>query len=258
MMTRILHNDSHTSPNSQPEPRYGPPSRPVGHTVTAPPRAARRNENIRSVVPPERVSNDVGLDRTSLRRASPRSDEMSDAWLLAGLASNSPDVVVAFVRRFQSPVFRVAFAVLGDRGLAEDVAQQTFERAWRRAATFDPDRGTVRAWLLTIARNLAIDTVRVRTPMSVDPADLVRLPGSEVDDPEHQAIRAEVHSRLRATVRRLPPAQARAVVMAGVYEMSAQEVAVVDDIALGTAKTRIRAAKIKLREDLCTQLASNA
>jgi RNA polymerase sigma-70 factor (ECF subfamily) len=182
---------------------------------------------------------------------------MSDASLLAALAGNSPDVAVAFVRRFQAPVFRVAFAVIGDRGLAEDVAQQTLERAWRRAATFDPDRGTVRAWLVTIARNLTIDTVRIQTPVSIDSRDLVRLHGSDVDGPEQQAIRGEAHSGLWAAVRRLPPGQARAVVMAGIYGMSALEVALVDDIALGTAKTRIRAAKIKLRDNLCAQLASN-
>jgi RNA polymerase sigma factor (sigma-70 family) len=182
---------------------------------------------------------------------------MSDASLLAGLAGNSPDVVVAFVRRFQAQVFRVAFAVVRDRGLAEDVAQQTLERAWRRAATFDPDRGTVRAWLLTIARNLAIDTVRIQTHLSSDPGDVVRLRGADVDDPEQQAIRAEAHSMLRAAVRRLPPAQARAVVMAGIYGLSAHEVAAVDDIAPGTVRSRVWTAKVKLRADLCTQLASN-
>jgi len=217
---------------------------------------ARRNDNIRGAVPLESVCNEVDSDRNVGTQAGLRSDRMTDASLLAGLAGNSPDVVVAFVRRFQAQVFRVAFAVVGDRCLAEDVAQQTLERAWRRAATFDPDRGTVRAWLLSIARNAAIDTVRMRTPVPIDPGDLVRLLGSDVDDPEQQAIRAEAHSRLWAAVGRLPPAQARAVVMAGIYGMSDHEVAVVDDIALGTAKTRIRAAKIKLRNDLCTQLAS--
>jgi RNA polymerase sigma factor (sigma-70 family) len=218
---------------------------------------ARRSDNIRAALPLESVCNEVDPDRNVGTRASLRADQMSDASLLAGLAGNSPDVVMAFVRRFQAQVFRVAFAVVGDRGLAEDVAQQTLERAWRRAATFDPDRGTVRAWLLSIARNLAIDTVRIQTPVSCDPGDLVRLCGSDVDDPEQEAIRAEAHSRLWAAVRRLPPAQARAVVMTGFYGMSDHEVAVVDDIALGTAKSRIRAAKIKLRDDLCTQWASN-
>jgi RNA polymerase sigma-70 factor (ECF subfamily) len=218
---------------------------------------ARRNDDRRAAATLESVCNEVEPDRNFVTRASLRADQMSDASLLAGLAGNSPDVVVAFVRRFQAQVFRVAFAVVGDRGLAEDVAQQTLERAWRRAATFDPDRGTVRTWLLSIARNLAIDTVRIRTPVSIDPGDLVPLRGSGVDDPEQRAIRAEACSRLWAAVRELPPAQARAVVMAGIYGMSAHEVAAVDDIALGTAKSRIRRAKLKLRNDLCTQLASN-
>jgi RNA polymerase sigma-70 factor (ECF subfamily) len=212
---------------------------------------------MRAAVPRESVSDAEDPDRNVILRAGLRADQLADASLLAGLAGNSHDVAVAFVRRFQAQVFRVAFAVVGDRGLAEDVTQQTLERAWRRAATFDPDRGTVRAWLLSIARNSAIDTVRIQTPVSIDPGDLVRLLGSDVDDPEQQTIRAEAYSRLWAAVHRLPPAQARAVVMAGIYGMSAHEVAVVDDIALGTAKTRIRAAKIKLRDDLCPQLASN-
>jgi RNA polymerase sigma factor (sigma-70 family) len=205
----------------------------------------------------ETAGNEAKPNRHVVRRTNRRADQMSDASLLAALAGNSPDVVLAFVRRFQAQVFRVAFAIVDDRGLAEEVAQQTLERAWRRAATFNPDRGTVRAWILTIARNLAIDTLRIKTPVSIDPGELVGLLDADIDDPEQQAIRAEAHSRLWAAVRRLPPAQARAVVMAGIYGMTAYEVAVVDDIAVGTAKTRIRAAKIKLRDDLCTQLASN-
>ncbi len=60
----------------------------------------------------------------------------------------------------------------------------------RRPATFDPDRATVRAWLLSIVRTLAIDALRVQTPVSIDPGDVVRLRGSDVVDPEQQAIRA--------------------------------------------------------------------
>ncbi|HEY2599468.1 MAG TPA: sigma-70 family RNA polymerase sigma factor, partial [Candidatus Dormibacteraeota bacterium] len=140
-----------------------------------------------------------------------RADHLTDASLLAEPATDSPEAVVAFVRRFQAKVFRVALAVVGNRTLAEDVAQQTFERAWRQARTFDPARGTVSAWLTVIARNLAIDTIRVRRPVFIDPGDLPCLLGADVDDPERQTIRAETHSQLWAAVRRLPPAQARAV-----------------------------------------------
>jgi RNA polymerase sigma-70 factor (ECF subfamily) len=172
---------------------------------------------------------------------------MTDDALLAGLAAGGPDVGLAFVRRFQRHVFAVALAVVGDPALAEDVAQQTFERAWRRAASFNSSRGTVRTWLTTISHNLAIDTVRKRKPTPVDPTDLIRLLGPGTDDIEQAAIREDATAQLRAALADLPHEQARAVVMAGVYGMTAHEVAAADGIALGTAKTRIRAAMQKLR-----------
>lgn len=172
---------------------------------------------------------------------------MTDAALLAGLAAGGSDVGLAFVRRFQRHVFGVALAVVGDRQLAEDVAQQTFERAWRRADSFDGTRGSVRTWLTTIAHNLAIDSVRSRKPTPIDPTDLIRLFGPGAEEPEQRALRTEATDELRTAIGGLPAEQARAIVMAGVYGMTAQEVADTDGIPLGTAKTRIRSAMIKLR-----------
>jgi RNA polymerase sigma factor (sigma-70 family) len=172
---------------------------------------------------------------------------MTDEALLAGLAAGGPEVGLAFVRRFQRQVFGVALAVVGDPGLAEDVAQQTFERAWRRAASFDASRGSVRTWLRSIAHNMAIDAVRARKPTPVDPTDLIRLLGPGPDEPEQRSLRGEANDELRAAIANLPSEQARAVVMAGVYGMTAREVADADGIPLGTAKTRIRAAMMKLR-----------
>lgn len=177
-------------------------------------------------------------------------EALSDDALLAGFPTGDPDVAVAFVRRFQSHVFAVALAVAADRSVAEDLTQQVFERAWRRSSSFDPTRGTVRAWLTAITRNLAVDSLRRRRPDPIDPADLVRLLAPSVDQPEEASLRHEARARLRSGVRRLPPEQARAVVMAGVYRMTAQEVATAEGIPLGTAKTRIRTAMIKLREQL--------
>ncbi|MGH9056176.1 MAG: RNA polymerase sigma factor [Acidimicrobiales bacterium] len=184
------------------------------------------------------------------------AERMDDCALLAGLASSSPDSGLAFVRRFQRHVFGVALAVVGDAGLAEDVSQQAFERAWRRAASFDPDRGSVRAWLGMITHNLAIDSVRYRKPTPVDPADLVRLLGPGPDEPDVRAVRAEGDRELLAALKGLPPEQARAVVMAGVYGMTAREVAASEGIPLGTAKTRIRSAMSKLRAALHPEGAS--
>jgi RNA polymerase sigma factor (sigma-70 family) len=177
-------------------------------------------------------------------------ERMDDEALLAGYASGAPEVAVAFVRRFQGHVYGIAMAIVGDAALAEDVAQHAFERAWRSARRYDPERAGVRTWLTTITRNLAIDSLRARKPAPVDPADLVRLLGRPEDDPGAQAVRSDSARELRTAIRALPPEQGRALVMAGVYRLTAEEVAAAEGIPLGTAKTRIRAAMRKVRDDL--------
>ncbi|MFF0627908.1 RNA polymerase sigma factor [Streptomyces sp. NPDC004296] len=173
-----------------------------------------------------------------------------DEALLAGLAAGDPELAVTFVRRFQHTVFGVAIAVTRDTQLAEDIAQQTFERAWRHAQIYDSRRGSVTAWLTTIAHNLAIDAVRSRRPEPVAPQDLDALLDAVTDTPERQALADEASSTLRAAVAQLPGEQGRALVMAGIYGMTAQQVADWEHIPVGTAKTRIRTAMEKLRTAL--------
>jgi DNA-directed RNA polymerase specialized sigma24 family protein len=83
--------------------------------------------------------------------------KLSDESLLAGLGSGDPDAAVDFLGRFQRRVFGLTFAILRDRAAAEEAAQESFLRAWRHASAYDPRRGTVAAWLLTIARNVSIN-----------------------------------------------------------------------------------------------------
>ncbi|HXW39114.1 MAG TPA: sigma factor, partial [Acidimicrobiales bacterium] len=92
-------------------------------------------------------------------------EQLPDEALLAGYSSGDAELTVAFVRRFQSKVFGVALAVVGEAATAEDVAQQAFERAWRHGRAFDQRRGSVSTWLSAITRNLAIDTMRLRRPL---------------------------------------------------------------------------------------------
>jgi RNA polymerase sigma factor (sigma-70 family) len=177
---------------------------------------------------------------------------LPDEALLSGLATGDPELAVTFVRRFQHTVFGVAIAVTGDPQLAEDIAQQTFERAWRHAQIYDARRGSVRTWLTAIAHNLAIDAVRSRQPEPVAPEDLESILGVVSDTPEQHALADEASSRLREAVAELPPEQGRALVMAGIYGMTAQQIADSEKIPLGTAKTRIRTAMGKLRSTLAS------
>jgi RNA polymerase sigma factor (sigma-70 family) len=173
--------------------------------------------------------------------------EQSDEVLLAGLGAADPDLAVTFVRRFQRIVFGVAQAVTGDPGTAEDVAQRAFERAWRHASVYDPTRGSVRAWLTTITRNLAIDAIRDRAPVPMNPDDLPIVLAAMTDNPERATVARESAERLRKALAGLPAPQARAVAMSGIYGLTAREVAGTEGIPLGTAKTRIRDGMQKLR-----------
>jgi len=175
------------------------------------------------------------------------TDELPDETLLAGLGAGDPGLALAFVRRFQRIVFGVAMTVTGDPAAAEDVAQQAFEQAWRHAQVYDSRRGSVRAWLTTIARNLAIDVLRARTSAPVDPDDLPALLTAVTETPERVAVANDAAAGLRRELGRLPAPQARAVAMAGIYGMTARQIADTEGVPLGTAKTRIRDGMQKLR-----------
>jgi RNA polymerase sigma factor (sigma-70 family) len=190
-----------------------------------------------------------------MRRAPLES--MPDDMLLAGLGTGDPQLALAFVRRFQRTVFGVALAVVGDNGLAEDIAQQAFERAWRHAGLYDPRRGSVRTWLTRIVHNLAVDAARVRRPAPIDPQELPSLIAAITDTPERRALAGETSAELRSTLATLPPEQARAVVMAAVHGLTAREIAEVESIPLGTAKSRIRTAMAKLHAALSPKRADH-
>jgi len=173
---------------------------------------------------------------------------VSDDALVAGLASGDRDAASAFVRRFQRRVYGLARTIVADDRAAEDIAQVAFVRAWKHAGAYDPRRGSVVGWLLTITRNLAIDAVRVRRPVAFDPVALLGLETPSADrDLAELAELSDDTTRLRAALVKLPEEQRRAIAMAGLLGYTAREVGEIEGIPLGTAKTRIRTALIRLR-----------
>lgn len=179
-----------------------------------------------------------------------RADRADDAALLAGLALEDPAVSAAFVRRFQGAVFGMAVAITRDPGLAEDVSQEVFVRAWRASGSYDVRRASVLTWLLTITRNAAIDVVRGRRAVPTDDGVLQVLVQDSLTVPdlaETALHRLETERAVRA-LHRIAPEQARAVVLAVIAGCTAAEVAHREGIPLGTAKTRIRTGLRRLRE----------
>jgi RNA polymerase sigma factor (sigma-70 family) len=181
------------------------------------------------------------------------AEGLPDETLLAGLGAGDADLAIAFVRRFQRVVYGVALTVTRDPVTAEDVAQQAFESAWRHAQVYDSRRGSVRAWMSTIAHNLAVDVIRARTSAPVDPAELPALLTAVTDTPERVAVANDSAAGLRRALAQLPSTQARAVAMAGIYGMTARQVADTEGVPLGTAKTRIRDGMLKLRAAIIPQ-----
>lgn len=181
-----------------------------------------------------------------------RADRTDDASLIAGFAIGDERAATAFVRRFQDPVYGLAFSVTRDSGLAEDVSQEVFVRAWRAAAGYDARRASVLTWLLTITRNAAIDAIRTKRPTPVgeeilDPliAATLRIGGAE-----ELAMLSLESRRAVERLRTLPVEQARAVALVVIGGCTAAEVGRRESIPLGTAKTRIRTGLHRLRESL--------
>jgi len=167
------------------------------------------------------------------------------------MAAGDAQAAAAFVRRYQSRVFGLALTIVGVPAVAEEVAQETFVRVWRFAGGYDPRRGAVATWLLSIARNAAIDTVRVTRDQPYDPDALVRLAGESSIASQDGNPEVGVDSEyIRAALAGLPREQMVAVVLAAVYGLTAQEIADREDIPLGTAKTRIRLGLARLRNRL--------
>jgi RNA polymerase sigma-70 factor (ECF subfamily) len=172
--------------------------------------------------------------------------ELSDESLLAGLGSGNSDAAAAFVRRFQSRVYGLALAMLRDPALADEVAQETFVRAWRHAATYDACRGRVATWVLAIARNLAIDLARVKPVVPTAPEVLAS--SLELEVPERDAVPdVGERERVRIAVATLPDDQQRALVLSVYAGKTAREISELERVPVGTVKTRIRTAMIKLR-----------
>ena len=178
---------------------------------------------------------------------------VSDDTLLAGFALGDPEAAAAFIRRHQRAVYGLARSMLGDAGLAEDVAQEAFLRAWRHAPAYDSRRGSVQTWLLAITRNLAIDAIRLRRPQPLAPEVITRMEVEALGPGGSPEATAEVNAavgELRQALGELPAEQRRALLMAALCGCTAKEVSDIEGIALGTAKTRIRAGLHKVRSSL--------
>ena len=144
--------------------------------------------------------------------------------------------------------------VVGGAEVAEEVVQDAFQSVWRSARSYRSDRGSVRTWLLTIARNAAIDWRRgrgARISREAPLDDAVEL-ADDVRVEDRVTIRLR-DDRVRAAVRSLPPDQRAVLDLAFWSGLSQSEISARTGIPLGTVKSRVRLAMAKLRDGLADE-----
>ena len=166
--------------------------------------------------------------------------------LLVAVAHGDVDALRRLYRAFERPLYTLGRRWLADRELAEELVQEVTLRVWRRAGTFDPQRGAAAAWVFGVARNVAADLARSRRRLPVPVAQpLADRAAAPWDD--EAAWRGWQVARIVAG---LPPDQARVVELAYVHQLTQTEIARALGIPLGTVKTRLYAGLGRARAEL--------
>lgn len=170
----------------------------------------------------------------------------SDEQLLARAAEGDREAFAALYDRHAPRVLGLLVRMLGQRGDAEDVLQETFLQAWRQAPRFDAGRSPGLAWLFVIARSRALDCLRRRRAPDAPPAATERAAPAEPAGVE--TLDAALPAR--AALARLPEEQRSAISLAFFAGMTHEQIALQQGLPIGTVKTRIRRGMIALREYL--------
>ncbi len=150
------------------------------------------------------------------------------------------------VEKYQGPVYRLARSIINDPVDAEDIAQDCFLAAFRNLASFDPAVGTFSVWLFVIVRNRCRNALKRRRPRSLDDTPepfRMHRPSDALSEREWQ-------HRFDLALSSLPIEQRTAFTLAEIEELAYETIAKIEDVPLGTVKSRIRRAKDKLRQIL--------
>lgn len=177
-------------------------------------------------------------------------DEPDDV-LARAMQAGSRDAVAAVYDRHGAVAYGLAYRITGDAQLAEDAVQDAFVSMWRQCARFDPERGRLRSWLLTIVHHRAIDAVRRRSgraerALPDGPDEFIARYG----DPEGETEAAMDAQAVREAVQRVPEEQRRTIELAYFGGLTHTEIARVMDVPAGTVKSRLRIGLAKMREYL--------
>ncbi len=189
------------------------------------------------------------------------SARQADEELIRRVAEGDPESVRALYHRYARLVFGLATRITGNATDAEEVTQDVFLRVWEKAATYRADRGKVLTWIVQITRNRAVDMLRGQTARGRRDLRLVQQLGNEgAAAPPSSSTDEELPvspERIREALSALSDPQRTALELAFYKGMTHREISEKLGEPLGTVKTRIRDAMIRLRGLLSEEMGVN-
>lgn len=187
-----------------------------------------------------------------MRGMRKKLDRLADEDLIERVAGGDTRAFEVLFDRHSRPAYSLAFRITGDATSANDVVQESFLSLWRTSGSYRPERGSLRAWLLSVVHNRAVDQVR-RALVH----DRRRAPFEGVEErreapgrTDAEAIRRGEAESVRAVLGALPADQLRVLELAYYGGFTQSEIAEMLEMPIGTVKSRMRLGLEKMRDGL--------
>ncbi len=184
-------------------------------------------------------------------------NELSDEALLSAIARGDVLAMDSLYQRYSRILYSLAYRMVADHQIAEDLIQDAFLSVWRRSTSFSPQAGAARSWLISILHHRAIDYLRrVRRRSSIQEAPLDEIELDEttaVSDVWDEAWRSVQSSQVRAALMQIPPEQRLVIELAYFQGWTHTEIAEGTLTPLGTVKARMRLGLNHLKRALLEQ-----
>lgn len=178
--------------------------------------------------------------------------------LRARLIARDTTALAELYDEFAAGMYGLAHRVSGDRQIAEDVTHEVFLRVWRRAADFDPDRGSLRSWLAVQTHSTTITWLRREAALRRRQDRHIEGQAPAIAEVEDMACSLLTADRARKAVESLPVDQRRAIELAYFGGLTYRRVAELMGVPPGTAKSRIRLGLRRLSQTLLAEVADAA
>jgi len=184
-------------------------------------------------------------------------NELSDEALLSAIARGDVLAMDSLYQRYSRILYSLAYRMVADHQIAEDLIQDAFLSVWRRSTSFSPQAGAARSWLISILHHRAIDylrRVRRRSHIQEAPLDEIELDETTaVSDVWDEAWRSVQSSQVRAALMQIPPEQRLVIELAYFQGWTHTEIAEGTLTPLGTVKARMRLGLNHLKRALLEQ-----